>query len=154
MAGFDKIAKDVVAVIERTNTIGITDKDVIALLRKYVTKASIYTSMPASGVDLVLARRNITEMFKDTNSLLKIDCSDSDVDAIAGEIISSLERESTVAIAFAAAKWGNPQNYVAQGALNMSVAQITESVYAIYLKSIIRSINDNIELEKAVNKEL
>ena len=89
MARFDKIAKDVVAVIERTNTIGITDKAVIALLRKYVMKASIYTSMPASGVDLVLARRNITEMFKDTNSLLKIDCSDSDVDAIAGEIISS-----------------------------------------------------------------
>lgn len=154
MARFDKIAKDVVAVIERTNAIGITDKDVIALLRRYVTKASIYTSMPASGVDLVLARRNITEMFKDTNSLLKIDCSDSDVDAIAGEIISSLERESTVAIAFAAAKWGNPQNYVAQGALNMSVAQITESAYAIYLKSIIRSVNERIELKKAVNKEL
>ena len=154
MARFDKIAKDVVAVIERTNTIGITDKDVIALLRRYVMKASIYTSMPASGVDLVLARRNITEMFKDTNSLLKIDCSDSDVDAIAGVIISSFERESTVDISFDAAKWGNPQNYVAQGALNMSVAQITESAYAIYLKSIIQSINDNIELEKAVNKEL
>lgn len=154
MAGFDKIAKDVVAVIERTNTIGITDKDVIVLLRRYVTKASIYTSMPASGVDLVLARRNITEMFKDTNSLLKIDYSDSDVDAIASEIISSLERESSVTIAFAAAKWGNPQNYVAQGALNMSVAQITESAYAIYLKSIIRSVNERIELKKAVNKEL
>ena len=154
MAGFDKIAKDVVAVIERTNTIGITDKDVIALLRKYVMKASIYTSMPTSGVDLVLARRNITEMFKDTNSLLKIDCSDSEVDVIASGIISSLERDSTAAIAFAAVKWGNPNNYVAQGALNMSVVQITESACTIYLKSIIRSVNERIELKKAVNKEL
>ena len=83
MAAFEKIAKNVVAVIERTSTIGITDKDVIALLRRYVTKASIYTSMPASGVDLVLARRNISEMFKDINSLLKIGCSDSEVDVIA-----------------------------------------------------------------------
>ena len=30
MAEFEKIAKNVVAVIERTSTIGITDKDVIA----------------------------------------------------------------------------------------------------------------------------
>ena len=70
------------------------------------------------------------------------------------EAHQSQEASEQEVIAFAAAKWGNPQNYVAQGALNMSVAQITESAYAIYLKSIIRSVNERIELKKAVNKEL
>lgn len=116
-------------------------------------KASVYASMPSSEIDMVMAKRNVMEMFGEINSLLKIDYLDFNVDAIASKIISSLEHESTVAIVFAAVKWTNTDNYAAQGALNMSVAQITESACVIYFKSIIRSINDNIEFGKAVNKE-
>lgn len=38
MAKFENIAKDVVALIGSTKAMGITDKDIIALKRRYVTK--------------------------------------------------------------------------------------------------------------------
>ena len=50
---------------------------------------------------MVMVKRNVMEMFRDINSLLKIDYSDFNVDAIASKIISSLEHESTATIAFA-----------------------------------------------------
>lgn len=64
-------------------------------------KTSVYASIPSPGIDMVMAKHNVMEMFGEINSLLKIDYSDFNVDAIASKIISSLKHESTVAIAFA-----------------------------------------------------
>lgn len=149
-----QIAKDVISEIEKTKAIGITYKDILSLNKKYIIQASVFVSLPTPGVDIVMVRRNIKEMFDEINSLLKIDYIESEIDDIASTIVSSLKFEYNVSIALATVKWGNPKNYVAQGALDVMVAQITDSACIIYLKSLLRAIKENIGIHEAVKKVL